>query len=223
MTKKLLATPLAERVRAVVFHRRVVFGVPFAWLLLFFLLPFALVLKISLTSAVMAIPPYELVFRWVDNTLSVVVNFGNYLFLASDSLYIAAYWGSVKIAFLATLFCLLIGYPMAYAMARAPARWQLVLLLLVMLPSWTSFLIRVYAWMGILSNNGLLNNLLLWVGLIDSPIRMMNTNFAVMLGIVYAYLPFMILPLYANLTRLDDSLLEAAADLGSRKIGRAHV
>jgi putrescine transport system permease protein len=105
---------------------------------------------------------------------------------------------------------------MAYAMARAPARWQLVLLLLVMLPSWTSFLIRVYAWMGILSTNGLLNNLLLWIGLIDSPLRMMNTNFAVMLGIVYAYLPFMILPLYANLTRLDDSLLEAAADLGSR-------
>ena len=204
MTKKLLATPFAERVRAVVFHRRVVFGVPFAWLLLFFLLPFALVLKISLTSAVMAIPPYEPVFRWVDNTLSVVVNFGNYLFLASDSLYIAAYWGSVKTAFLATLFCLLIGYPMAYAMARAPKHWQLVFLLIVMLPSWTSFLIRVYAWMGILGNQGLLNTFL--------------TNFAVILGIVYAYLPFMILPIYTNLVKLDVRLLEAASDLGCRSL-----
>ncbi|HBF92658.1 MAG TPA: putrescine ABC transporter permease PotH, partial [Marinobacter adhaerens] len=156
MRRKLLPTPLTERVRAVLFNRRVVFGIPFLWLLLFFLLPFALVLKISLTSAVMAIPPYEPVFRWVDNTLSVVVNIGNYLFLLSDSLYVAAYWGSVKTAFLATVVCLLIGYPMAYAMARAPKHWQLVLLLMVMLPSWTSFLIRVYAWMGILGNQGLL-------------------------------------------------------------------
>lgn len=107
---------------------------------------------------------------------------------------------------------------MAYAMARAPARWQLLLLLLVMLPSWTSFLIRVYAWMGILSNSGLINNLLIGLGLIDSPLRMMNTQFAVTIGIVYAYLPFMVLPLYAHLTRMDNSLLEAAADLGSRKL-----
>src|SRR5690554_1716828 len=217
MNRNPIPAPLTARVRTLLFHRRVLFGIPFAWLLLFFLLPFALILKISLTSAVMAIPPYEPVFRLAENTLSGVVNFGNYLFLLSDSLYVAAYWGSVKTALISAIACLLIGYPMAYAMARAPKHWQLVLLLLVMLPSWTSFLIRVYAWMGILGNQGLLNNLLLWVGLIDSPIRMMNTNFAVMLGIVYAYLPFMILPLYANLTRLDDSLLEAAADLGSRR------
>ncbi|MCK7551331.1 MULTISPECIES: ABC transporter permease subunit [Marinobacter] len=207
-----------ERVRALLFHRRVVFGIPFLWLLLFFLLPFALVLKISFSSAVMAIPPYQPVFSFVDNTVSVVVNFSNYLFLLSDSLYIAAYWGSVKIAFIATLVCLLIGYPMAYAMARASARMQLVLLLMVMLPSWTSFLIRVYAWMGILGNQGLLNNLLLWLGVISEPLKMLNTNFAVVLGIAYAYLPFMVLPIYTNLVKLDVRLLEAASDLGCRSL-----
>ncbi|GEK48357.1 ABC transporter permease subunit [Halomonas pacifica] len=195
-----------------------VIAVPLLWLTLFFLLPFGIVLKISLSEAAIAIPPYSAMVDFGAETLRLVVTFGNYLFLMSDSLYVSAYWGSLKIAFVSTLACLLIGYPMAYAMARAPAHWQLVLLLLVMLPSWTSFLIRVYAWMGILSNNGLINNTLLWLGLIDSPIRMMNTNFAVILGIVYAYLPFMVLPLYANLTRLDNSLLEAASDLGSRSI-----
>ena len=195
-----------------------VIAAPLLWLTLFFLLPFGIVLKISLSEAAISVPPYGAILDYSAETLNIALNFGNYLFLTTDTLYVAAYWGSVKIAFLSTLLCLLIGYPMAYAMARAPARWQLVLLLLVMLPSWTSFLIRVYAWMGILSNNGLINNGLLWLGLIDSPIRMMNTNFAVILGIVYAYLPFMILPLYANLSRLDGSLLEAASDLGSRKI-----
>lgn len=198
--------------------RRAVVAFPLMWLTLFFLLPFALVLKISLSEAAIAIPPYGPLLEYADQTLHVFLNLGNYLYLLSDSLYIAAYWGSVKTAFVATLVCLLLGYPMAYAMARAPARWQLLLLLLVMLPSWTSFLIRVYAWMGILSNNGLINNLLIGLGLIDSPLRMMNTQFSVTIGIVYAYLPFMVLPLYAHLTRMDNSLLEAASDLGSRKL-----
>ncbi|WP_386078843.1 ABC transporter permease subunit [Vreelandella sp. F11] len=197
--------------------RRAVIAFPLLWLTLFFLLPFALVLKISLSEGAIAIPPYGPLLEYADQTLHIFLNLGNYLFLLSDSLYIAAYWGSVKTAFTATLACLLLGYPMAYAMARAPARWQLLLLLLVMLPSWTSFLIRVYAWMGILSNSGLINNLLIGIGLIDSPLRMMNTQFSVTIGIVYAYLPFMVLPLYAHLTRMDNSLLEAAADLGSRK------
>ena len=198
--------------------RLLVFGIPFIWLLLFFLLPFALVLKISFSSAMIAIPPYQPVFSYINDTISVVLNLGNYIFLASDSLYVSAYIGSLKIAFIATLLCLLLGYPMAYAMARASLQWQLVLLLLIMLPSWTSFLIRVYAWMGILSNQGLLNNFLLWLGVIKEPLRLMNTNIAVVIGIVYAYLPFMILPLYANLVKMDASLLEAASDLGSRKI-----
>lgn len=198
--------------------RRVVIAFPLIWLTLFFLLPFALVLKISFSEAAIAIPPYGPLLEYADQTLHIFLNVGNYLFLLSDSLYIAAYWGSVKTAFIATVACLLLGYPMAYAMARAPARWQLLLLLLVMLPSWTSFLIRVYAWMGILSNSGLINNLLIGMGFIDTPLRMMNTQFAVTIGIVYAYLPFMVLPLYAHLTRMDNSLLEAAADLGSRKL-----
>ncbi|WP_240776070.1 ABC transporter permease subunit [Nitrincola schmidtii] len=196
----------------------IVFSIPFIWLLLFFLMPFALVLKISFSNAVIAIPPYQPVFTYINDTITLVLNLGNYLFLASDSLYVEAYWGSIKIATMATILCLLIGYPMAYAMARAPLQLQLVLLLLIMLPSWTSFLIRVYAWMGILSNQGLLNNFLLWLGVIKEPLRIMNTNIAVIIGIVYAYLPFMILPLYANLTKMDMSLIEAASDLGSRKI-----
>lgn len=198
--------------------RRAVIALPLLWLTLFFLLPFGLVLKISLSESIIAIPPYGPLVEYADQTLHVFLNLGNYLFLLSDSLYVAAYWGSLKTAFISTSVCLLIGYPMAYAMARAPGRWQLILLLLVMLPSWTSFLIRVYAWMGLLSNSGLINNLLLWLGVIDAPLRMMNTQFAVIIGIVYAYLPFMVLPLYAHLTRLDNSLLEAAADLGSRQL-----
>ncbi len=198
--------------------RRAVIAFPLVWLTLFFLLPFALVLKISLSESAIAIPPYGPLVEYADQTLNIFLNLGNYLFLLSDSLYVAAYWGSIKTAFVATVVCLLIGYPMAYAMARAPGRLQLILLLLVMLPSWTSFLIRVYAWMGILSNSGLINNLLMGLGVIDSPLRMMNTQFSVIVGIVYAYLPFMVLPLYAHLTRLDNSLLEAASDLGSRKL-----
>ena len=198
--------------------RRAVIALPLLWLTLFFLMPFALVLKISLSEAAISIPPYGPLVEYADQTLNIFLNLGNYLFLFSDSLYAAAYWGSIKTAFVATVVCLLLGYPMAYAMARAPSRWQLTLLLLVMLPSWTSFLIRVYAWMGILSNSGLINNTLLWMGVIETPIQMMNTQFAVIIGIVYAYLPFMVLPLYAHLSRLDTALLEAASDLGSRHI-----
>lgn len=214
----MMPSRIAGFVKRLQLGRRAVIALPLLWLTLFFLLPFALVLKISLSEAVIAIPPYGPLVEYADQTLNIFLNLGNYLFLLSDSLYVAAYWGSIKTAFVATAVCLLIGYPMAYAMARAPGRWQLILLLLVMLPSWTSFLIRVYAWMGILSNSGLINNVLLGMGLIDSPLRMMNTQFAVIIGIVYAYLPFMVLPLYAHLTRLDNSLLEAASDLGSRKL-----
>lgn len=195
-----------------------VFLLPFTWLLLFFLLPFSLVLKISFSSAAIAIPPYQPLVEYANDSLTFVVNLGNYLFLFSDSLYVSAYWGSIKMAAGAMFLCLLIGYPMAYAMSKAKPSTQLVLLLLVLMPSWTSFLIRVYAWMGILGHQGVLNHLLLSLNLIDEPLRIMNTNIAVMIGLVYAYLPFMVLPLYANLIRLDRTLLEAAADLGSRRL-----
>jgi len=195
--------------------RHLVIGIPFIWLFLFFLLPFIIVLKISFAEADVAIPPYTEVFTWVDNTFSMVLNLGNYIFLSEDELYVAAYLGSLRIAFFSTIACLLVGYPMAYAIARAKKETQMVLLLLVMMPTWTAILIRVYAWMGILSNNGLLNGFLQSIGLIDAPLQILNTNTAVYIGIVYSYLPFMILPLFANLVKHDQSLLEAASDLGS--------
>ena len=198
--------------------RHAVIGVPFVWLLLFFLLPFAIVLKISFAEVDVAIPPYTEIVTWADNHLSVLLNLGNYAILGEDELYVAAYLGSLKIAAIGTLLCLLIGYPMAYAISRASKEMQTVWLLLVMMPTWTAILIRVYAWMGILSNNGLLNSALLGLGLIDAPLQILNTDLAVYIGIVYAYLPFMILPIYANLAKHDPSLLEAAADLGARQL-----
>jgi len=197
--------------------RHALIGVPFLWLLVFFLLPFAIILKISFAEAEVAIPPYTQLVHWADQQLQVLLNLGNYILLSEDRLYIAAYLGSVKIALVSTLLCLLIGYPMAYAIARARESTRLVLLLLVMMPTWTALLIRVYAWMGILGNNGILNNFLLWTGLVSEPLQILNTNIAVYIGIVYAYLPFMVLPLYANLVKHDQSLLEAAADLGARR------
>jgi putrescine transport system permease protein len=195
--------------------RHAVIGVPFFWLFLFFLLPFFIVLKISFAEADVAIPPYTEIYSWADNQLSIVLNLGNYIFLSEDELYLAAYLGSLKMAFVSTVLCILIGYPMAYAIARASKEMQTTLLLLIMMPTWTAILIRVYAWMGILSNNGLLNGFLLSIGVISEPLQILNTNLAVYIGIVYSYLPFMILPLYANLVKHDMSLLEAASDLGS--------
>jgi len=198
--------------------RRLVIGVPFVWLVLFFLLPFVIVLKISFAEADVAIPPYTEVFAYAEQQLQIIINLGNYIFLSEDDLYWAAYAGSLRIAFFSTLICLLVGYPMAYAIARARKDLQTVLLLLIMMPTWTAILIRVYAWMGILSSNGILNGLLLGLGLIDEPLRILNTDLAVYIGVVYSYLPFMILPLYANLVKHDLSLLEAASDLGARNL-----
>ncbi len=195
--------------------RHVVIGIPFIWLFLFFLLPFIIVMKISFAEADVAIPPYTEIYTWAEGQLSIILNLGNYIFLTEDELYVAAYLGSLKMAFISTLICLFIGYPMAYAIARANKEMQTVYLLLVMMPTWTAILIRVYAWMGILSNNGLLNGFLMSIGVISEPLQILNTNFAVYIGIVYSYLPFMILPLFANLVKHDHSLLEAASDLGS--------
>ncbi|MDC0686004.1 ABC transporter permease subunit [Mitsuaria sp. RG] len=195
--------------------RHLVIGVPFIWLFLFFMLPFFIVLKISFAEADVAIPPYTEIYTYLEGKVQLVLNLANYGLLTEDELYIAAYLGSLKVAFFSTLLCLLVGYPMAYAISKARKESQTVLLLLIMMPTWTAILIRVYAWMGILSNNGLLNSFLLWLGLIDQPLQILNTNLAVYIGVVYSYLPFMILPLYANLVKHDESLLEAASDLGS--------
>ncbi|TBW03934.1 ABC transporter permease subunit [Azotobacter chroococcum] len=207
-----------KRLRQLFPGRQLVVGIPFVWLLLFFLLPFAIVLKISFSEAAVAIPPYTEIFTYVDQQLKILANLNNYLFLGQDELYLSAYLGSLKIATVGTLLCLLIGYPMAYAIARASKEMQTVYLLLIMMPTWTAILIRVYAWMGILGNNGLLNGLLQGLGLIDEPLRILNTDLAVYIGVVYSYLPFMVLPLYANLVKHDPSLLEAAADLGAHPL-----
>lgn len=197
-------------------HHAIV-AVPWFWLALFFSLPFLFLLKISLSEPQLAQPPYVDMLRdGEEGLLTIVINFGNYLLLWQDSLYLSALLGSLKVATISTLLCLLIGYPMAYAIARAPENRRLPLLMLIILPFWTSFLIRVYAWMGILKNNGLLNNFLLWLGVIDQPIEILYTPIAVYIGVVYCYLPFLILPLYATLVKLDLTLLEAAADLGCR-------
>lgn len=196
--------------------RTTVIGIPFVWLLLFLVFPFAIVFKISFAEMAIARPPFTELFDFAEEKLSVILNLGNYLFLIKDQLYIAAYLSSLKTAAGATGLALLVGYPIAYGMARAHPGIRNLLLLGIVLPSWTSFLLRIYAWIGILKTNGLINNLLLKLGLIDAPLHMLHTDFAVYIGIVYAYLPFMVLPLYTNLVKLDESYLEAAADLGAK-------
>jgi len=196
---------------------RLAIAVPFAWLLLLFLAPFLIVAGISFGESSIGIPPYTPPLVFSDGIVPTLnVNLGNYALLLGDSLYIRAYLNAVEFAAIATAICLALGYPMAYAIARAPRTWRNPLLMLVILPFWTSFLIRVYAWIGILKTNGLLNNLLLASGLIDQPLPLLNNLFSVEIALVYSYLPFMILPLYATLERMDPALLEAAADLGCR-------
>jgi putrescine transport system permease protein len=192
--------------------RALVVAVPYLWLALFFVVPFLIVLKISLATSVVANPPYTPLLQ--DGRLQAGLD--NYGFLFSDDLYAVAYLNSLETAAIAALCCLLIGYPMAYGIARARPERRGALLMLVILPFWTSFLIRVYAWIILLQTSGPLNGVLLALGLIDQPLGLLNTQFAVYVGIVYTYLPFMILPLYAVLEKLDPALLEAAADLGSR-------
>jgi putrescine transport system permease protein len=192
--------------------RALVVLVPYLWLALFFVVPFLIVLKISLATSVVANPPYTPLFE--QGRLQAGLD--SYSFLLSDDLYALAYLNSLKTAAIACLCCLLIGYPMAYGIARARPERRGALLMLVILPFWTSFLIRVYAWVTLLQTTGPVNRVLLALGLIDQPLGLLNTQFAVYVGIVYTYLPFMILPLYAVLEKLDPALLEAAADLGSR-------
>jgi putrescine transport system permease protein len=188
---------------------------PYLWLIIFFALPFLLVLKISLSESIYAIPPYAPIMQMADETfVQIRLNLANYQFLLWDDLYPLAYLNSLKIAAISTFICLLIGYPVAYAIARSNKSIRYILLMLVVIPFWTSLLIRVYAWVGILKDNGLLNNFLIWAHLIHDPLPILYTDTAIYIGIVYSYLPFMILPLYATLEKMDLSLLEAAEDLG---------
>ena len=205
-------------------RRAFLIAVPYLWLLALFLVPFAIVLRISFSDIALAIPPYTPTFDGSEGVLAGLrdlvgqFDFENYAFLTQDDLYWKAYLSSLQIAGLSTLFTLLVGFPIAYGMARAPEEWRATLMMLIILPFWTSFLIRVYAWIGILGTEGYLNQVLLAVGVIDAPLTILNTQVAVYIGIVYTYLPFMILPLYANMEKLDISLLEAASDLGAKPI-----
>jgi putrescine transport system permease protein len=195
----------------------IVVFVPYFWLLVFFLAPFFIVLKISLADAIIASPPFtHLIEIAEDGALTVRLVFDNFAYLWEDELYVQTYLNSLKISTISTVLCLLVGYPIAYGIVRSRPTAKNILLLMVILPFWTSFLLRVYAWMGLLADQGTINSFLIWMGVIDEPMRMLYSEFAVYVGIVYSYVPFMILPLYANMEKLDITLHEAAADLGAR-------
>jgi len=201
------------------FLKNLVVRIPYAWLLAFFLVPFIIVLKISLSQTAIAQPPYTPVLDVVPGWRGIKafvagLSLDNYNLLGSDPLYVLSYVKSLEIAAFSTLILLAVGYPIAYAIARTPRRWQAVLVLLTVLPFWTSLLIRIYAWMNILQHDGPLNELLMALSIVKEPPAWLATDTAIYIGIVYSYLPFMVLPLYATLEKLDESLLEAAADLG---------
>jgi len=202
---------------------RVFTAIPYVWLVILFLVPFGIVAKIALSDYAISIPPYtptlDLSEGWAGvRAFFAALDFENFVFLTEDDLYWKAYLSSVQIAVISTVLTLSVGFPIAYAMTRAPEAWRPALMMLVILPFWTSFLIRVYAWIGILANEGFLNQFLLWLGVISEPLQILNTTTAVYIGIVYTYLPFMILPIYASLERMDPSLLEAAEDLGCSRL-----
>ncbi len=192
--------------------RRFTVAVPYLWLLVFFLAPFAIILKISLADPVIAQPPFTPTF---DEHGRPSVSADSFTFLLTDKLYAITYLKSLVMAAAATVLCLALGFPMAYGIARSAPATRSLLLLLIVLPFWISFLLRVYAWMGLMNNYGVINNLLMWLGLIEQPIKLMYTDFAIFVGLAYSYLPFMILPLYATLERMDLDLVEAAQDLGA--------
>jgi putrescine transport system permease protein len=199
------------------FGRWFVIAMPYCWLGLFFLVPFLIVLKIAFSNIQLSMPPVEPVATWSgEQVLQLRLHFSNFSFVFRDSLYVAAFLNSLQVAGISTLLALLIGYPMAYGIARAPGSWRNTLFLLVVLPFFTSFLLRVYAWIGLLGRNGPINGLLMKLGVIHEPLQLLQTDFAVYLGMVYSYLPFMVLPLYTAIEKLDLTLLEAAADLGCR-------
>lgn len=191
-------------------------AVPYLWLVICLLIPFFIVLKISFAESTFGIPPYSSLIELKDGVVRLALHLEGYILLLTDSIFVGAYISSLKMAAVTTVCCMLIGYPMAYYIARSTPRARNLMLLAVILPFWTSLLLRVYAWVGILRTEGLLNNFLLWIGLIDTPLEIYRTDIAVYIGLVYSYLPFFILPLYTNLIKLDQRLLDAAYDLGAR-------
>jgi len=200
-------------IRGLFSGNKLVIGIPYAWFALLVAIPILIVLKISLSE--MEMTSVSNMIDWSSGWPKIKINFESYQFIASDTLYVKTYISSLKYAIITTILCLAIGYPFAYFMARSPKHMQPMLLMLIMLPFWTSFLLRIYAWKTLLVSNGVINNILISIGIIDTPLAMMNNSFSLLIGMVYSYLPFMILPLYANLSKLDIRYLEAAADLGT--------
>ncbi len=205
------------------FRRLFLIATPYLWLLALFLIPFLIVFKISLSDTAIAIPPYTPTLDFSAGWAGIKaffseLDFENFKFLTEDSLYWKAYLSSLQIAAISTFLTLLVGYPIAYGMAQSSESWRPTLMMLVILPFWTSFLIRVYSWIGILSNEGFLNQFLQWIGLTSEPLTILNTNYAVYIGIIYTYLPFMVLPIYSALEKMDESLNEAAEDLGCSRL-----
>ncbi|MES2607263.1 MAG: ABC transporter permease subunit [Pseudomonadota bacterium] len=196
-------------------RHKLVLMLPYVWLSLFFFVPFLMILKISFSKAMIGIPPFMPVFEWMqDHTLRITLALASYKTLINDSFYVSTFASSLYMAGSSTLICLGLGYMMAYGIVRAAPRLRMIFLLLIILPFWTSFLIRVYAWMSLLSAQGVVNSMLIHIGLIAEPLALLDNRFAVCVGIVYCYLPFMILPIYAALEKIDTSLIEAAFDLG---------
>jgi putrescine transport system permease protein len=204
--------------RYVLSHQKtLIIAIPFLWLIVFYLIPFLFVLKISFALPIIGKPPITSVFSLLDEaTLNIKLSFANFNFLLEDKIYLSTYINSIRIAFVSTVLCLFIGYPIAYSLSRIKSQKKIILLIMIIMPLWIPFLIRVYAWIMILKPTGFLNSALIWLGLINEPLHILYTNVAVYIGITYTYMPFMILPLYAILEKMDRSLIEAAADLGCR-------
>jgi putrescine transport system permease protein len=211
-----LQQPSAPAWRRLPWGRWALIGTPYLWLVLFFLLPCLIVFKISMSELADTGIGFLDMVSLQEGVLQLRLKLSNYAFLLSDSLYLLTYLSSLGYALVTTCICLFLGYPFAYFLARSPVAIRPMLMMLVMLPFWTSFLLRIYAWAGLLDNNGLINQVLLSLGVISEPLLMMHTPFSLEIGMVYVYLPFMVLPLYANLVKMDLRLLEAAADLGAQ-------
>jgi putrescine transport system permease protein len=198
--------------------KKTVIGIPLVWLLLFLFLPFLYLFKISLADAVIAAPPFTALTHFENGVLNLTLDFKHYALAITHSGFLWAFLSSIRLAFITTCLCIVIGYPMAYAIARMKSKWRLVLLISIILPYWTSFLIRAYAWINLLQNNGIVNQTLIKLGVIQFPLHLLYSNFAVYIGLLYGYLPYFVLPLYATLVKLDYGLQEAALDLGARPL-----
>lgn len=206
--------------REITWRERLVILVPYLWMILFFLMPFLIIFKISLSVTEIAIPPYSPIVTFEEGAMQIILHLENYTFIFTDEngTYMKSYLKSLEVAAFSTLFCLLIGYPIAWALTKCRTTTRNIMFMLLIMPSWTSFVVRIYAWMALLKKDGLINDVLMALGIIDSPIHMLQTDFAVYVGIVYCYLPYMVLPLFTALLKVDYTLIEAAYDLGARPI-----